>query len=222
MEAPLDIPCPGCGRALPPEAVLCPSCGYDQKTGGRAQRTYEPLQRTWVAGWPFARRFQLFLLTQAIGVSLAYLGALLAGSIVAFLAPWLIYTAVTAFLLGTYDRVDLTRNERGKVILRHTWRVFFVARPTERIRLAGYEGVATGRRPSGDFWDWLICIILFFAGIVPGVLWWYFIILHDTFYVALTKDHGHADRTLYRDWNDSAAKELATTLRNVGFAGLGD
>ncbi len=212
-----DKPCPGCGRYLPVESVLCTSCGYDQKTGVKIAKTFEPVQRAWEAGWTFERRRKVFIIGQAVVVPLGLVGAFSSGSVFLFLGPWLLFSAMTGYLLGTWDRVDLTRNKKGKVVLKQTWRFFFLAQPTRAILLGDYEGVASGKWRDPDFWDWMIALFGFFMGIGPGVLWWYFFIHKDTFYVALTKDHGHPELHLYRGWKEEYMKDMAGTVRAVAF-----
>jgi hypothetical protein len=217
FDAPPDRPCPGCARALPVDAVVCPSCGFDQHKGKRRRKSYEPVERAWEAGWPLERRKRLFVIGQVVAVPLSALGAWGVGAWTAFLLPWLVFSVVTAFLLGTYARTDLNRNERGKVRLTHTGRVCFFVRPTEAIPRSGYDGVVSGKAPGPDFWDYVAMIILLLAGIVLGVLWWYFVIRSDSFFVALTRDHGFPERTLYWGWDQRQADDMANTLRTVAF-----
>jgi hypothetical protein len=207
-----DRPCPGCGKHLPADAFVCPYCGYNQQTGTRAAKVYEPMEREWEAGWPLARRRKWFLLGQAVVVPLGLLGAYAVQSLWAFLGPWLVFTLLTGFLLGTFDRVRLTRSKRGVVQLSQTWRVFFRQRPPLTYRISEYEGVVVGKAHSADFWDWLMFFLLFGIGVVPGVLWWYYGIQKDTFFVALAKDHGHPAVRLYYGWDEERMKDMARTL----------
>jgi hypothetical protein len=203
---------------LPADALLCPACGFDQTTGARTRRKYEPIERSWDTGWSLPSRLRLFVLGQAVVLPLGVLGSIVLGRWSLFLTPWLLFTALTAFLLGTYARTDLSRNERGKVQLRQTWRVCFFPQSPQTIRRSEYEGVMSGKAPAADFWDWVVLICLFLAGIVLGVLWWYFMIRRDSFFVALTRDHGYPERTLYWGWDEEHAREMAGTIRTVAFA----
>jgi len=45
-----------------------------------------------------------------------------------------------AFVLGTFDRIELTQNERGKLRLTRTWRVCFAERQPVRIYLRTTKG----------------------------------------------------------------------------------
>jgi len=212
-----DKPCPGCGRHIPVEAVLCTSCGYDQKTGKKVAKTFEPVQRTWEAGWSFERRRTVFIIGQAVTLSLGIIGSISLGEYFLFFLPWLLFTLMTVYLLGTWDRIDLTRNKKGKVVLKQTWRFFFLAQPTKTIPLGDYEGISFGKWRDADFWDWMIALFGLLMGIGPGVLWWYFFIHKETFYVALTKDHGHPELFLYRGWKEEYMKDMADTVGAVAF-----
>jgi hypothetical protein len=218
LKGPPERPCPGCARALPADAVLCPSCGFNQETRERTRRTYEPVRRTWEMGWPLRRRVLLFALGQAVAVPLGLLGAWVFRTSGAFFGPWLVFTALSAFLLGTYSRTDLSRAERGRVQLKHTWRICFFPRPTQSLRLSQYDGVTSGKAPAADFWEWFVLIVLLVMGVVLGALWWYYMIRRDSFFVALTRDHGHPDLTLYWGWDEGRAQEMARTIGAVAFA----
>src|SRR5262249_57039262 len=112
-------------------------------------------------------------------------------------------------------RVDLVRNTRGRVQLTKTWRICFMPQPTRTIALKEYEGILTGHRRDVDFWDWFMLFMLLGFGLIPGVIWWFYAIHKDSYYVALTRDHGFPDLMLYRGWNQARVLEIATTLRDA-------
>jgi hypothetical protein len=163
------------------------------------------------------RRLVLFLMGQALALPLSLLGAWALGGWGGFVGPWLVFSVLTAFLLGTYARTDLIRSESGKVRLIQTWRVCFVARPAQAIRRSEYEGVVSGKGRAADVWDWFVQVLLLIMGILPGVLWWYFVIRPDSYFVALTRDHGFPERTLYWGWDERQAQDMARTLSKVAF-----
>jgi hypothetical protein len=206
-------PCVECGRFLPADAILCPSCGFHQKTRTRVRRKFEPIERVWESGLPLERRRRLFLLGQAVAVPLAFLTAYhVFEHWSAFLVPWLTFSLLTGFLLGTYSRVNLSRNKKGRIHLSQTWRVFFRERPTTVLRTAEYEGVVASKARDADFWDWVLLFLFLGMGIVPGVLWYYFAIWKDSFFLALAKDHGHPAVRLYQGWDEDKMKDIARTL----------
>jgi uncharacterized Zn finger protein (UPF0148 family) len=239
LEGKEDRPCPHCGLMLPVDAKLCPSCGFDKKKGARVARRFEPIQRVWEAGWPTAKRRQLFIIGQCVVLPLGIIGSIAIGEYFAFVGPWLFFTLMTVFLLGTYDRVQLTRSERGKVVLKHGWTVCFITRPLETLALGDYEGVMSGRRYDVNFVDWGVAVMLIgcgvslamtmgnifvkalfvFAGIMGGICWWYFMIRRDSCYVALKKDDGYPAKILYRGWSEDHMRDLAAAIKTAGFPG---
>jgi hypothetical protein len=230
-----ERPCPECSQRLAAEILVCPSCGFNLQTGQKHARTYEVVERTWTAGWSFETRRKLFFIGQLLAWPMSLLTGFEAESFSVFLWPLLFFSAASAFVLGTFDRVDLSRNKRGKVLLKYTWRFFFFPHATVTVRLGDYEGVVSGKWREADFWDWMILLFLLSFGpisafliififplaIVPAVAWWYFFIHRDTFFVALARDHGHPDLYLYRGWNEALMRDLYKTVEDVAFPGTG-
>jgi hypothetical protein len=202
---------------MPVEGILCPACGFDQEAGARRPRTYEPVDRTWESGWPLPRRVRLFWIGQAVFLPLGVLGAWFLGEWAALMAPWLVVSALTAFLLGTFARTELLRNERGKVRISLTWRICFLLRPTETIRRSEYEGVISAKGPAAGTGEWIVLIVLLLSGLLPGVRWWRSVMQRDSYFVALTRDHGFPERTLYWGRDGGQAEEMAKTIRAVAF-----
>src|SRR5262249_31743120 len=158
------------------------------------------------------RRRRLFLLGAAVGLALAILGAVLQGEPFVFLAPWMFYTALLAFILGTFYRIDFRRSEESNIRLARTWPLCFFTQSPVRIPVKNYQGVVTGMGTDADFWTWFMAFLLFLYAIVPAVLWWYYVIHQDAYYVALTQGHGATDLILYRGRSQSQAEEIAATL----------
>ena len=80
---------------------------------------------------------------------------------------------MAAFILGTFDQIELKRQRNGRVELTTRWRVFFFTRPATRIRLKDYEGFTTGVENKSAFFSWLFLLMFLGYGILPGILWWY-------------------------------------------------
>lgn len=206
--------CPTCSKLLPRGAQVCVRCGLDLRSGQKTARVFAKVQREWEAGLPLRTRIKVFL-----GCQLLYLATGLAAvfyldrlDVAAF--AWLVFTLMTAFLLGTFDRVSLSRNERGKIVLTKTWYIFFWPQPTKTLRLSEFDGVTTNRVEDTDLWDWLVLLMLLPGGIT-ALIWWYLAIHRETFQVALTSDHGYAAFILYRGGNQARTIEIAETIRDV-------
>jgi hypothetical protein len=125
---------------------------------------------------------------------------------------------MTSFLLGTFDRLDLVRDDRGKVTLTKTRRICFFTAYALPIDVRGHEGIVTGRSNEVTGWEWLVFFFLLVSGIIPGLVWWYYIIHKITFQAALARDHGYPAAIVYQGWDEAQMRDIAVTLS--GAAGL--
>jgi hypothetical protein len=206
--------CPDCRKELAPQATLCPDCGFNLETGEKPPKVYAEVNRFWEAGWPLGRRVKIYLLCQVVVLPLIVLGAFFAGRWSVVLNGWFWFTVLLAFVLGTFDRLDLSRDRKGRIRLTKTWRYFFFARSPQVIPLREYEGVVTGTADKNGM-DWIVCFFLLPLVLLPGILWWYYVIYEDTFQVALTKNHGFPELVLYRGSNRQRPREIATSLHEA-------
>jgi hypothetical protein len=125
------------------------------------------------------------------------------------------FTGMTAFLFGSYNWVDLTRNKKGKLRMTQTLRICFFARPPVILRIRDYEDVATGVEHQFDTSDWVMVLFLSLLGILPGLWWWFYVGSKDTYFVSLCRDHGYPVVTLYRGWNREQMEDMAETICTV-------
>lgn len=211
-----ERPCPECRKSIPRGAAFCTFCGYNLQTGKKAVQEYEPVTRDWQGGWPAPVRLALFVAGQAAFLTAALVSVIAAEApIFGVFFPWLVFTAMTAFLLGTYDRIHLTRNKKGRVRLTKTWTLCFLPRPPHEVDVHEYGGVVYGPMHETSFMEWLILVMLVVAGIIPGILWFYFVFFRTTFQVALSKEHGYPELILYRGSNQEMVLDIAGTVRKV-------
>jgi hypothetical protein len=220
VGGPEEYRCPACAKPLAADAVLCAACGLNLETGAKAVREYQPLERSWEAGLPFRRRVQLFAIFQGVFwlLGLLAIGARdspLVDEVGVLLFSWLVLTGMTSFIFGTFDRLDVKRTRRGKVVLTKTWRICFIPRPTETVSWREYEGLVTGRSHDSDLTDWLVFFVLFSCGVVPAVIWWWVRIRPDTYFVALSRDHGFPEAMLHRSSSHPRMEEVAAVLQDA-------
>lgn len=216
LEAGEDLRCPECRSQAPRGSKVCPHCRYDFATGKKPPpKTYAPYANSWEIGWPFARRRRLFFIAQAIVIPLGILGAWLQGSVGAFFGPWLLCTALLGFVLGTYERIDLTRKAGGQVRLTKTWRVLFWPLRGQTIRVREYEGVSTGLVQDTGCFVWFLFLLLLGLGIIPAVIWYFLAIHKESVFVALTRDHGYPEQPLCRSINQEQMRAIAAALHEV-------
>jgi len=207
--------CPQCSRRLEPKTTQCPGCGCDLKTGKKLKKTYTPVALSWETGWSFRKRLNLFVLGVMLTVVLGIVLLVTEGGWASIVFSGFTSTALMAFLLGTYSRVDLMRDQRGRITLSKTWRAFFVERPPATFNVGEFEGVRTGFDRDVRFFDWFIACMLLPAGIAPGIIWWYVFIQLDQHTTTLVREHGYGSDVLYRGVNEQTAKDIASALEEV-------
>jgi hypothetical protein len=207
--------CPNCQAKLAEEAVVCARCGFDLATGQKVDRVYEKVERHWESSMSLRRRVTVFIVGQAVVLPLALLAAYFQGAPFVFIVPWLTFSGLLAFMLGTYDRIDLKRNKRGQVQLAKTWRVCFIERPTLKINPFEYEGIKIMRRHDLNIMDLAMLVALGIMGIFPAILWWLWARNHVTYNVALTQHHGYPEMMLYHGGSEAQMEEIAEILQDA-------
>jgi hypothetical protein len=215
VDAKEPSPCPGCGKPMEPEAILCIHCGLDLREGVKAKTVYDPIVRRWDGGLSRSNRIMIFALWQCFAIPPMLWGASHEGHEFYTVGGWLWLSLMCAFLCGTYPRIDLERNSRGKVRLIKTWYFCFIPREPETLDLMQYEGMTTGQIHENDLSDYIVLMAGLNFFIVPGIIWYFAVMSRDTWYVALTKDHGHPDMWIYRGWSEPRAREISSTLRTA-------
>jgi hypothetical protein len=210
-----ERPCPNCHTTIARNAVACTACGYNLQTGKKAKQEFEPVDREWQGGWSVKLRRGLFIAAAVFNLTACVLAVVAGMPIFGAFFPCLLFTAMTAFLLGTYDRIRLTRNKKGRVHLTKTWTVCFLPRPPVDVDVHEYGGVVYGPYDETSFLEWMVLICLLLSGIVPGLLWLYFVIIRTHFQVALSKEHGYPEMVLYRGSDQEMVVDVARTIRDV-------
>jgi hypothetical protein len=214
-----DIKCPKCTNMLPPDGVVCTRCGWHLRRRKKLVKTYQPLARSWETNYSLRTRRTLWGALQF----LAFAGGMaanqaLGGSWAGFAGSMVLFALMSSFLLGTFDRLDLVRTDRGKVTLTKTRRICFFTAYELPIDVRGHECIVTGRCHEATAWEWLVFFFLFVSGIIPGLLWWYYVIHKITFHAALARDHGYPTGFVYKGWDEEQMRDIAVTLS--GAAGL--
>ncbi len=211
-----DVKCPKCCLMLPPGSVLCVRCGFHLQKRKKVTRTYQPMERVWETNGSYQVRLNLFLTCEAffgiLGLSGVVSGKADLGM---FLFSFLTLSAMLAFLLGTFDRIHLTRDTRGRVQLIKTWRVCFFPLTPRSIHVWGFEGISSGQHRPVSPWDSWLLYGLLPLGIIPALIWWYLVFYKITYHVALNRDHGYPAYLVYSGWNANKMKEIAYALRDA-------
>lgn len=240
-EPPVAAPAPGDPRLASPQAAHAspPAGGGNLLTGtddddgqpytvpgdpgdpGRAikkatpARSLKPLTKTWDIGWPLRTRVRVFAALVALNLLALFFSAILLDNFTVAPFTLLCATALLAFLVGTSDRIELNRNGKCQVRLTRTWRVAFYELKPQPLRWSDYESVAVSQSYEPHFEDWTVLLILVPYGLIPAVLWWWFVIRPERFHVILYKDHGFPETTLFRTQKEWLACQVAETVADV-------
>jgi hypothetical protein len=196
-------------------SVLCVSCGFDLRTRRKLKRTFTPITRVWEADLSLAGRLGWFAAAQAFHLVLGLVVFALAGTFTPALVTWPLLIGMMLFLLGTYARVELRRDEKGKVTITKAWRAFFIPQEPDVIEVRGYEGVVCGPWQSVGCLEWFVCISLFTLGIVPGLVYYYYAIHMPTYSVALSENHGQTSEYIYRGHSQEQMNEIANAIADA-------
>jgi hypothetical protein len=208
-------PCPNCRKSVPLGAIVCCHCGFNRDTGETLERLYHKVDKQWDGSLRLPARFGIFLAAGGLASAATVVVGLAGGAWIALFISLLIGVVLLAYVLGTYPRINLMRSRKGRATLTRTWRICFIPLPTADIRWRAFEGVVVGRSHEPDFWDWAILIFLLPFGLIPGVLWWFYVIHADQFDVALCKGHGFPELILYRGPSQAIAQEIAANVRDA-------
>ncbi len=174
-----------------------------------------PFAQSWEMGWPLERRLAVFSAIVAANLIAVPFTWSVFPNVAAMLVTFLITTGLEAFLLGTFDRIDLTRSRKGQVRLTRTWRAAFLPLQPAVLPCREFEDLITGKMHEPKIEDWIMMLILLPYGVIPAILWWWFVIRPERVHVALCKDHGFPDTILYRCLSEDEAAKVATIVAEV-------
>ena len=212
--------CPGCTDMLAPEVAVCVRCGFDLRAGRKVVKEYKRLDQSWDCGMSLQLRVILFALCQAAALTAFVLGLAtldnpIGEMIATFIVAWMTYTVMTGFLLGTYEHIHLKRSKSGKIDMTRTWRIAFVPFPAQEIDLRSRFGVTCGADEYAKMWDWIMLAVLLGSGIVPALIFYYFAIHKDRYFVGLCGEHESLEEKIYRGWDREQMLEIQHTLRDA-------
>jgi hypothetical protein len=204
--------CPKCHKDMIHGGILCTACGFNLRTRKKAGRTYEPVARSWESDMTLTTRLMWVGVGQAAQVLLGVVFLLCGESAWPFVVTWPFLTFFLCFVLGTYDRIALTRDTRGRVKVVKTWRFCFVPCTPKETEVRGFEGVITGQWHDAGFLEWLVMFSLLPLGVIPAIIWWYNAIHKAHYHVALARDHGHPEVFVYRGRSEAQMIDICTAV----------
>jgi hypothetical protein len=170
---------------------------------------------TWDTFWPLSRRAKVFGVLMTFNVVLLPLSKFILEDIFTILAAVIANSLAQALVLGTFDRLELKRSLSGKILLIRTWRVAFYPLPAKRIPWREFESVCCRKSHESHYEDWLVVLILFPYGVIPAVLWFWYVMRPERLLVSLCRHHGFPDTVLFRSWDQKEAEDVARSVAEV-------
>jgi hypothetical protein len=207
--------CPDCRGELPLDATFCVHCGTELGDGKKKKkREFTPLHREWEPYLPFALRMKVFVGMQILNVMIFFAMLATLGAATSFTGI-VMQTAMQAFLLGSFDRLIVTRTAKGKAEIQRLWRVGFYPIAPQKIDWRVSHGTAIVPLHTVGFFEWLMMIYLLLCGILPGLLFYWFVIKPERFDVVLCDVHGSTDSAIFRTSSRDIADEICTVVSEV-------
>ena len=212
--------CPDCQGELPVEATFCVHCGGHLDITGEARsrkkRRFTAIDREFGEGFPLKLRLILFGLCQAFNAFFIFTTIQLTSFEVDLMAivtggfAGLISLVLQAFVLGSYDTLQVRRTERGKATLVRARRLLFLPITPAKVEWKQCVGVGKLATSSGTIFAWLVCAYLLVAGgILPGILFWWFELRSDNVVVVLTNVYGGVEEKIFTTKDEAQGETVA-------------
>lgn len=166
----------------------------------------------WVEGLSLLTRYQIMAGMQVLN----FFGTLLAlnaegftsSAIMTNMIFQVIHVALQAFIVGSFDTVNLKRNAKGQTTITRTKRIAFYPLVPMKIPWKKSTNLGIiGTHESGIV-AWIFCIYLLMLGILPGVLFYWFVIRPELCQVNLCDVYGSTDEVLFRSRTREKAEEV--------------
>ncbi len=207
--------CTGCFKEIDIDATFCVFCGVDFASGKKAKKKYEAIDRTWESRWPRELRLKVLFALMLINGVLATIAVVRGGSVVGGFVFILMQGGLQAFLIGTYETLRVQRTSKGSATITKLMRIAFV--PTQPLKLdwKASQGVGIIAIHQPGIVEWITFIYLLFCGVLPGILFWYFVMRPDRFHISLCDVYGSTNHIAFRTTDRDQAEEICRTINDA-------
>jgi hypothetical protein len=208
--------CTECRGELPLDATLCIHCGFDLAAKQKkAKREYTPLYREWEPYISMSTRMKIFIGMQFLNLLILALAVIFNWGAGSGLVAAVMQSAMQAFLLGTFDKLVVTRTVKGKADIQRYWRVCFIPIQPQKVDWRVSHGVAIIPERGAGVFEWMMMVYLLLAGCLPGLLFYWFVIVPERYNVALCDVHGSTDRQIFRTTSRDVADDVCSVISEV-------
>ncbi len=202
--------CPECQYHLPLDSTFCVHCGVDFQTKKKPKKRFQPIDQEWEPRMNLQLRLQIFAGLQVLNVLLilAFRSDVgFYGSVVALLFQG----GLQSFLIGTFEKIRITRTAKGQASLIKTWRICFI--PMQPVEIDWRKSHALGiiHTHTTGLLEWFTFFYLLLLFIVPGVLFYWWVIHPMRYQVVLCDVYGSVDDVIFRTTSDEQPDEICRT-----------
>ena len=206
--------CPDCRVKLPLDAKQCVHCGIDLITKKKPKKSYEPIEKEWEPRFPLLLRLKVIAALQLVNVLMAlYINSGANSPFFAFVSL-LIQGGLQAFLVGTFQMVGVKRTADGQVTITKTWRIAFIRINSVPVAWKKSHGMGIIATYDPGLLEWFTLVYLLLLFLIPGILFYWFIIRPERFEVALCDMYGSTDDILFRTTNREEADDVCNVISN--------
>jgi Uncharacterised protein family UPF0547 len=210
--------CPECRKKLPLDAVFCVHCGLDMETDRIVKRReFQSVDKVWESRWPLTLRLQVFAGLVVFNVLMTGVLFLLKWPVVGGLFVLAFQIAVQAVALGSFETVWARRTAKGLFTVHKRWRLAFIPQGKGRVEWERHQGIGIVATGESNGLEWFTFLYLFFCtGIVPAVIFFWFVMRPARYAVAFCDAYGAVNDTLFRTTDRLVAEEVAETVADCG------
>ncbi|MGL6073222.1 MAG: zinc-ribbon domain-containing protein [Fimbriiglobus sp.] len=215
-------PCKHCGEDLPLNAEFCVHCGKSLVSKAKVDRVHQPMQGFWEEGFPLQTRYYIFAGMQVLN----FIGSILMlleqrGSLTS-IGTWasllffqFFHIGLQAFIVGTYEAFSVKRNSKGQAtMMRHRRIAFYPLTPT-KISWKGATNVGIIGSHNPGYAAWFLCGYLCLFCLLPGALFYWFVIRPARFELVTCDVYGVTEETLFRTTDREALEVTADFVRDA-------
>ena len=203
--------CPGCHSRLPLGSQFCVHCGLDFTTKKKPRKRYQPIDREWEPRINLKLRLQIFAGLQVLNVLLILLlrsEVNFFGSVVALFFQG----GLQAFLIGSFEKLAVSRNEKGQASLTQTWRFCFIPMKPKEIDWKKSHALGIIHTHTLGILEWMTFFYLLLLFVVPGLVF-YFLVIHPMRYqIVLCDIYGSVDEVIFRTTNEDQPEEICEVV----------
>ncbi|QEL13919.1 hypothetical protein [Limnoglobus roseus] len=201
--------CPECNCRVPLDATMCVHCGVDFQSRRKPKKAFQPIDQAWEPRMSLQTRLKILAGLQVVNLLLMLLISN-AGSFAGGVLSLLFQGGLQAFLLGSYEKLLVKRTAKGQATLTVQWRIAFV--PVAPIKVDWKKSHAIG--PIATYTpglvEWFTFIYLLFLFVLPGVLFYFYVIHPVRFQIVLCDNYGSTDQVIFRTTSQEQADEVCS------------